>query len=106
MFFLIFVITLASRSQARGSPDIWNDDINDLAWFGEYQGYPGFSYPYSVAPSQVQNPVPSAGAQILGVGAPIQQLAGHSILIWPSVNGEPPRVEQRPGIVTQSTLSL
>ena len=104
LFFLIFVITLANRSQALGSPDVWNDDINDLLWFGEGP-YPGF-YPYMVAPSQVQNPVPVTGAQILGPGGPIQQREGHSIIIWPSVNGEPSRIEQRPGIVTQSTLSL
>lgn len=108
MLFLIFVVTLANRSQVLGWPDIWYDDISDLPWFGEYPGYPGYSYPpFSVPPSQLQNPATAEqGAQLLGNGGVIQQQAGHSIVIWPSVNGEPPRIEQRPGIVTHSTLTL
>jgi hypothetical protein len=109
MFFFIFVITLANKSQVLGWPDIWYDDISDLPWFGEYPGYPGFSYPPYTGAPQLQNPMPArvgAGAQLLGNGGAIQHQEGHSIIIWPSVNGEPPRIEQRPGIVTHSTLSL
>ncbi len=107
---LLFVITLASRSQALGWPDIWDDDINDLPWFGEYPGYPGGPL-YTQGP-QFQNPQfqnqlpPVQGAQLMVNGSVVQQQPGHSIVIWPGVNGEPPRVEQRPGIVTHSTLSL
>jgi hypothetical protein len=111
LFFLMFVITLANRSQILGWPQIWYDDIDELPWFGQYPGYPGFSvYPtYQGLPNPAMNPAPTTVAGPLptteseGV---IQHQPGHSIIIWPGVNGNGPRVEQRPGIVTQSTLSL
>ena len=100
-FFLIFVITLSIRSQALGWPDIWNEDIIDLPWFGEYPGYPGGSlYTQGNQAPQVQ------GGQMVVNGSVVQQQPGYSIVIWPGVNGEPPRIEQRPGIVTHSTLTL
>jgi hypothetical protein len=91
-FFLIFVITQANRSQVLGWPDIWSEDVTDLPWFGEYPGYPGVPH--------VQ------GGQMVVNGSVVQQQPGHSIVIWPGVNGEPARIEQRPGIVTHSTLTL
>ena len=111
MFFLIFVIALANRSQVLGWTDIWSDDIDDLPWFGEYPGFPGSSYPAYSGPSdqlQTQGPmaVQPGPPQFLGNGGVFQHQEGHSIIIWPGVNGEPPRVESRPGIVTHSTLSL
>jgi hypothetical protein len=106
-FFLILVIALANRSQVLGWPHIWNEDIVDLPWIGQYPGYPGQTlYPPYPGP-QYQNQVPIVqGPQMLGNGGVVQHQPGHSIIIWPAVNGEPPRVEQRPGIVTQSTLTL
>jgi len=104
-FFLVFVITLANRSQVLGWPDIWDEDIIDLPWFGEYPGYPGGPL-YTLGP-QIENQAPPVqGAQMVVNGSIVQQQPGHSIVIWPGVNGGPPRVEQRPGIVTHSTLSL
>ncbi|KAN0126975.1 hypothetical protein V8E52_000615 [Russula decolorans] len=104
-FFLIFVITLANRSQVLGWPDIWNEDIIDLPWFGEYPGYPGGPL-YAQGP-QLENQAPQIqGGQMVVNGSVVQQQPGYSIVIWPGVNGEPPRIEQRPGIVTHSTLTL
>ena len=104
-FFLIFVITLSVRSQALGWPNIWNEDIIDLPWFGEYPGYPGGPL-YAQGP-QMGNLGPQVqGGQMVVNGSVVQQQPGYSIVIWPGVNGEPPRIEQRPGIVTHSTLTL
>lgn len=111
LLFLIFLVALANRAQVLGLPDIWQDDIVDVPWFGEYLGYPGMPfYPQYTAQGQPLEAAPlapgPAGTQMLGNGGVIQQQLGHSIIIWPGVNGDPPRFEQRPGIVTQSTLSL
>lgn len=104
-FFLIFVITQANRSQVLGWPDIWSEDITDLPWFGEYPGYPGGPL-YSLVPQMESQVPPVQGGQMVINGSVVQQHPGHSIVIWPGVNGEPARIEQRPGIVTHSTLTL
>jgi len=112
LLFLIFLVALANRAQVLGWPDIWQDDVSDLPWFGEYPGYPGIPFysQYTAPQAQALDAGPGASeaatTQLLGNGRVFQQQLGHSIIIWPSVNGEPPRIEQRPGIVTQSTLSL
>ncbi|KAH9062870.1 hypothetical protein EDB87DRAFT_1558718 [Lactarius vividus] len=99
MFFLVLLITLANRSQVLGWPHIWREDIDELPWFGQYPGYPGFS-PYT----QYLGPQPSVVYSTRRDGGVIQHQPGHSIIIWPGVNGDPPRIEQRPGFVTLSTL--
>jgi hypothetical protein len=112
LFFLIFLVALANRAQVLGWPDIWQDDIFDLPWFGEYPGYPGgipFYSQYTTPQAQALEAAPLASGpattQVLGNGGVYQQQLGHSIIIWPGVNGEAPRIEQRPGIVTHDTLS-
>lgn len=108
--FLLLVITLANRSQILGWTDIWHEDIVNLPWFGQYPGYPGYSlYSSFMGPQAsvvISTPsTPFVGpAQNLGNGGVIQHQPGHSIVIWPGVNGEPPRIEQRPGFVTLSTV--
>jgi hypothetical protein len=105
MFFLTFVITLATRSQVLGWPDIWSEDIIDLPWFGEYPGFPGGPL-YALAPQIEGQAPPIQSGQMVVNGSVVQQQPGHSIVIWPGVNGEAARIEQRPGIVTHSTLTL
>jgi len=112
MFFLLLVITLANRSQILGWTQIWNEQTIDLPWFGQYPGYPGYSlYSSYLGPqsSGVYTPTPASTpfvgpGQNLGSGGVIQHQPGYSIVIWPGVNGDPPRVEHRPGFVTPSTL--
>ena len=114
MFFLLLVITLANRSQILGWTQIWHEETINLPWFGQYPGYPGYSlYSSYLGPQgsvMVSTPgtpgsTPFVGpSQNLGNGGVIQHQPGHSIVIWPGVNGDPPRIEQRPGFVTPSTL--
>ncbi|KAN0131478.1 hypothetical protein V8E53_010855 [Lactarius tabidus] len=108
--FLLLLITLANRSQIMGWTDIWHEDIVNMPWFGQYPGQPGYSLyssflgpQASVVVSTPSTPFVGPG-QNLGNGGVIQHQPGHSIVIWPGVNGEPPRIEQRPGFVTPSTV--
>jgi hypothetical protein len=117
MFFLLLVITLANRSQILGWTQIWHEETTNLPWFGQYPGYPGYSLYSSYLGPQgsvmvstpgstpfVSQNLGSGGVINLGNGGVIQHQPGHSIIIWPGVNGDPPRIEQRPGFVTPSTL--
>ncbi|KAI0045293.1 hypothetical protein FA95DRAFT_130317 [Auriscalpium vulgare] len=104
IFFFLFVIALANRSQVLGRPDIWKEHINNLPWFGQYPGWPGLSI--SQYPSgQGAYGFPSAYAGPNYQPMPmmdenhVQQQHGHSIIIYPGVNGGRARIEQRPGIV-------
>ncbi|KAF8268231.1 hypothetical protein EI94DRAFT_1195107 [Lactarius quietus] len=111
LFFLLLVITLANRSQIQGWTDIWHEDIVNLPWFGQYPGYPGYSlYSSYLGPqdsTMLSTPAstPFVGpSQNLGNGGIIQHQPGHSVVIWPGVNGGPPIIEQRPGFATLSTV--
>jgi len=104
-FFLIFVITLANRSQVLGRPFIWREDINDLPWFGQAPGYPGVSYSaypqggYGGYPAPYPGPMMGAPDMVYAGGNVVQQQPGHSIVIQPGSNGMPAQVSQVPGIV-------
>src|SRR5882762_10644143 len=97
-FYLIFVIKLATQSQAMGRPFIWREHINDLPWFGQAPGYPGLSYssypqsyggyPAMYPPGMVGSPgmIGNPG-MMYGGGNVIQQQPGHSVVIQPGYNG-------------------
>jgi len=42
--YFMFLMSLATRSVAMGSPSIWSENIIELPWFGQAPGYPGFGY--------------------------------------------------------------
>ncbi|KAI0307219.1 hypothetical protein B0F90DRAFT_538102 [Multifurca ochricompacta] len=99
--YLIFVISLASRSVAMGRPYIWREDIRELPWFGQAPGYPGFGY--VTYPSQYvprSHPGPYTQYPTGGYGSNVvQQQPGHSLVIQPGRNGMPPTVQQVPTAV-------
>ena len=106
--YLIFIVTLASRSVARGRPYIWREDIRELPWFGQEPGYPGV--PYGAYPSQYGSrgyPGQYQNAQYQNAqyqtsypsnygGNVVHQQPGHSLVIQPSTNGGSAAVHQVP----------
>ena len=104
--YLVFIITLASRSVARGRPYIWREDIRELPWFGQEPGYPGV--PYGTYPSQYgprgypgqypqyQNSQYQTSYPASYGGNVVHQQPGHSLVIQPSANGGAAAVHQVP----------
>jgi len=106
--YLVFIVTLASRSVARGRPYIWREDIRELPWFGQEPGYPGV--PYGAYPSQYGSrgyPGQYQNAQYQNSqyqtsypsnygGNVVHQQPGHSLVIQPSTNGGAAAVHQVP----------
>lgn len=93
----LFVITLANKARGLGRAYAWSEDINELPWFHEYQGFPQANGAYpQYAPQQVQGYPYNINGQV------VQQMPGHSLVIQPGVNGAPATVQQIPGTVQSS----
>jgi len=93
-FFLFVVyffvlIWLVSRAQSLGRPHMWEEPIRELPWFGEMPGY------YNVANTGMAQPVYPGYPPVHY--PPYMQTQGHSIIIQPGVNGQPPVITQVPG---------
>ena len=109
--FLVILITLASRAQARGRPFAWAEPIVELPWFGQWPGYPESQYPGAgmMYPGQMMMPgyaYPAGQPMTYATTAPgqpgyvVQQNPGHSVVIQPGMNGQPATITQIPGSVT------
>lgn len=96
----LFVITLANKARGLGRAYAWSEDINELPWFHEYQGFPqaqaNGAYPAYYQPQQVQGYPYNINGQV------VHQMPGHSLVIQPGVNGNPATVQQVPGTVQSS----
>jgi len=90
-FFIL--IWLVSRAQTLGRPHMWEEPIRELPWFGELPGYYNTG---TVQPTYA--PYPAMQYPTGGQYMPMQT-QGHSIIIQPGVNGQPPVVTQVPGPV-------
>ena len=64
--------------------------FTELPWFGEAPGY------YNTHPGMMQYPGAGYGYPMQGAPGPVMQTPGHSIVIQPGVNGQPPTVTQVP----------
>jgi hypothetical protein len=104
--YLVFLITLTTRSVAMGRYEIWREDVRELPWFGQAPGYPGSGYstysqygnrgyPGSTYPGSTY---PGSYAQYPTTygGNVVQQQPGHSLVIQPGINGGAPTVQQVP----------
>ena len=87
-----------------GRPYAWAEPIVELPWFGQYPGFPEGQYPQN---GMYQMPYAYPAGQPMGYPAPggqpgyvIQQNPGHSVVIQPGVNGQPPTITQVPGSVS------
>jgi hypothetical protein len=108
-FYFVFVIKLATQSQAMGRPFIWRENINHLPWFGQAPGYPGISfssypqdyggYPTMYPPGAMGYPGMMGNSGMMYGSNVIQQQPGHSVVIQPGTNGMPASVTQVPGMI-------
>jgi len=106
MIFLCVLVTLTSRAASLGRPNIWNEPIQEVGWFNEYPGYPGYGH-YMGAGQGGQYPGGQM-AQFYGTYRPgmtaqgqyyVPQQPGTSLVIQPGMNGAPPTVTHVPGNV-------
>lgn len=106
--FLWILISLTTRAKALGRPFAWGEPIIELPWFGQWPGYPeGGQFPQGMMYPQQQYGYPGMGMQPMGAYGPqmapgyvVQQTPGHSVVIQPGMNGQPPTVTQIPGTVS------
>jgi hypothetical protein len=80
-------MALVSRAESLGRPDIWNDHISVVPWFGEWPGFGAYGQgqvAYGQQPMMYQP----------GMQQPyyVQQQPGQSLMIQPGANGMPPTV--------------
>jgi len=88
---LCVLFALVTEAQRWGRFDIWWAPIRELPWFGEAPGY------YNTHPGGMMQYPPAGYAYPMpGPGGPVMQTPGHSIVIQPGVNGQPPTVTQVP----------
>ncbi|KAH9899835.1 hypothetical protein C8Q73DRAFT_639374 [Cubamyces lactineus] len=108
--FLWILISLTTRAKVLGRPYAWAEPIIELPWFGQWPGYPeggqfaGGMYPPAPYGYPMMN-VPSMGGYAGSQMAPgyvVQQNPGHSVVIQPGINGQPPTITQVPGTVTSA----
>jgi hypothetical protein len=120
--FFVIVINLASNAvQKGGRPYAWREPMLELPWYGEWPGYsggPGSAYPTMHmaegghvipggyyqggvigGPQQFQGPISTLPVMQDG-SYTVQQQPGHSMIITPGMNGQPPRIEQVRGPVS------
>jgi len=97
MLFILYVLALyvlmrlVDQAHRFGRFDIWWAPIRELPWFGEAPGY------YNTHPGgMMQYPAGYAYPTTQGVNAPLVQTPGHSIVIQPGMNGQPPTITQVP----------
>ncbi|KAI0660948.1 hypothetical protein C8Q70DRAFT_1044233 [Cubamyces menziesii] len=108
--FLWILISLTTRAKVLGRPYAWAEPIIELPWFGQWPGYPeGGQFPNGMyPPGQYGYPmmgVPSMGGYAGSQMAPgyvVQQNPGHSVVIQPGMNGQPPTITQVPGTVVSA----
>ncbi|KAH7914342.1 hypothetical protein BJ138DRAFT_1144077 [Hygrophoropsis aurantiaca] len=100
VFFFIIIISLTTRAVVCGRYYAWREHISQLGWFGEFPGYPTEAiYPRQPGPMMYGNyGYPNQGMQMGGNF--VQQMPGHSIVIHPGVNGNPPTITQMPGVAS------
>ena len=111
--FLYILIALTTRAKSLGRPFAWAEPIVELPWFGQWPGYPEGQYPqngmyqmpyaYPAGQPMSMGSMGSMGYPAGGQVAPgyvIQQNPGHSVVIQPGVNGQPPTITQVPGSVS------
>jgi len=90
-FFILF--RLVAQAQQFGRPRIWYEPIRELPWFGEMPGY------YNTSPGampQYPGYAPGMAYPAGGIPGQMMQTPGHSIIIQPGVNGQPPTITQVP----------
>jgi hypothetical protein len=98
MIFLCILIILTSRAALLGRPHIWREPIQEVGWFGEYPGYPGYGthmmHQGGAQPQFYGTYQPGLTAQGQYY---VPQQPGTSLVIQPGMNGQPPTVTHVPG---------
>ena len=105
--FLWILIALTTRAKAFGRHYAWGEPIVELPWFGQIPGFEGGQYQNGMYPGQygypmMQQPMPGYAGPQIAPGYVVQQNPGHSVVIQPGINGQPPTITQVPGTVSSA----